>query len=374
VKFSGRTLLPLGFAAAAIFLVIQVRGVLLPFIMAAALAYLLNPLVNWFEIRGMRRPPVVGLVFLVLLTTATLGSYVVASVMAQEAQKATRQMPVYVQRAETLLAQLRRAAVSPQAAQTAPLHQFPMLQRLIANRPLLDYVSEKGRTWPNQIVDKMAFLASGILPLLEMAFLVPFVAFFLMLESHRLRDGLLGLVPPRYVEMTLNLLIEMDNALGNYLRGIFLEALCVACMAFVGFWIIDLDYALQIATVVGLANIIPYVGPVVGAILGTGVALFEWGSVIGVIKVLAVCASVRFIEDWFIQPIVLRHAVRLHPVMIVFALMAGAELYGFVGLLFAIPAACLLKTLVQVLWQWYRSEYGYRPSVRLPEATRIPLI
>jgi len=174
--------------------------------------------------------------------------------------------------------------------------------------------------------------------------------------------------------MTLNLLFELDNSLGRYVRGILLEALCVGLLAFVGFWAIDLGYALQIAVVVGLANVVPYVGPVLGALLGGGVALFQWGTPIGIVKVLIVCGGVRFIEDWFIQPSVLQKAVHLHPVLVVLALMSGAELFGFWGLLFAVPVACMVKVLLEVLWPWYRSQYGFISPQPLPEINRIPLI
>jgi predicted PurR-regulated permease PerM len=138
----------------------------------------------------------------------------------------------------------------------------------------------------------MPSFASGILPIFEIGFLVPFIAFFLMREGHVLRDTLLSWIPSRYIEMALNILVEVDNSLGKYVRGLCLEAFCVGAMALAGFSIIHLDYALQIALVIGLANVVP----------------------------------------------------------------------------------CMAKVLLQVLWSWYLSQYGLRPSMPLPEISRIPLI
>src|SRR5262249_40261985 len=119
---------------------------------------------------------------------------------------------------------------------------------------------------------------------------------------------------------------------------------------------------------------VPYVGPALGVLIGGGVALFQWGTAVGMLKVAIVCGAVRFIEDWFIQSLVMRRAVRLHPVFIVFSLMAGAKLFGFWGLMFAVPLAGMVKVLLDVLWPWYRSQYGLASTTRLPEVNHIPLI
>ena len=354
MKLSGRTLLPLVLVAAAGYLLYRVHEVLLPFVLAAVIAYLFNPLVRFFEVRGLRRRPVVIVLYVSVMSVLALASYKLAWVAAQEAQKASRNMPIYVQEGSRAFAEWRA--------------------RTHVNRAFVEYIAEHGQNWPREVLSRMPSFALGILPVLEIVVLVPFIGFFLIKEGPRFRDHLLGLVPSRYVEMVLGLLVEIDNSLGKYVRGLSLEALCVGCLAYAGFWMIDLDYALQIAIVVGLGNVVPYVGPVLGALFGTGVAIFQWGSAAGVLKVLVVCGAVRFIEDWFIQTMVMRRAVRLHPIFIVFSLMAGAKLFGFWGLMFAVPLASMVKVLLDVLWPWYRSQYGLAGPPRLPEINRIPLI
>jgi predicted PurR-regulated permease PerM len=352
MNLSGRTFLPLAVVAAVAYFLFRIHEILLPFVLAGALAYLVSPLVRFFEVRGLRREPVVILLYALFVGAFAFLFYKLAWVAAFEAQEAARNMPVYVQEGGEALARLRGHV----------------------NSVLFDYVAEHGRTWPRAILSRMPSFALGLFPVLEVVFLVPFIGFFFVREGPHWRDAVVGWVPSRYVEMTLNLLCELDNSLGRYLRGILLEAFCVGCLALLGFWAIGLGYSLQIAVVVGIANVIPYVGPVVGFILGGGVALFQWGSLFGIVKVLAVCAAVRFIEDWFIQPTVMQKAVHLHPVLIVLALMSGAELFGFWGLLFAVPVACMTKVLLEVLWPWYRSQYGFVSPPPLPEVNRIPLV
>jgi len=373
MKLSGRTVIPIVFLTAATYFLYRVHDILLPFVLAAVLAYLFNPLVRFFEVRGLRRRPVVLILYVSLMTIVTLSSYKLAWVAALEAEEAAHNMPVYVQKGGEAFAHVRASLQSDQAHDDGRPFQA-LLHRAFVNTALLDYVAEHGRTWPQDVLNKMPSFALGIFPILEIAFLVPFIGFFLIQEGPKLRDHVLGWVPSRYVEMVLGLMVEVDNSLGKYVRGISLEALCVGCIAFAGFWIIGLDYALQIAVVIGLANIVPYVGPVLGVLLGGGVALFQWGSAVGILKVILVCVGVRFIEDWFIQPTVMRSAVHLHPAFIVFALMSGAKLFGFWGLLFGVPVACMVKVLLEVLLPWYRSQYGLTAAPPLAEINRIPLI
>ena len=354
MSFSGRTFFPLSVFALTTYFLYRVHEVLLPFILAGMIAYLLNPLVRFFEVRGLRRRPVVVVLYVSVMSLLILASYELVSVAAVEAEKASHNMPAYVQKGSVTFAAWRT--------------------KTKVSHTLVDYIAEHGRLWPHEVLSRMPSFALGILPVLEIAFLVPFIGFFLLQEGPKLRDHLLGWVPSRYVEMLLGLMVEVDNSLGKYVRGISLEAFCVGCVALAGFWLIGLDYALQIAIVVGLANVVPYVGPVIGALLGGGVAIFQWGSMVGVLKVLAVCGMVRFIEDWFIQTVVMRRAVHLHPVLIVFSLMAGAKLFGFWGLLFAVPLASMVKVLLDVLWPWYRSQYGLASPPRLLEVNRVPLI
>jgi len=352
MNISARTSIPLALLAAVGYFLFRIHEILLPFVLAAALAYLLNPLVRFFEVRGFRRFPIVVLIYVTLMSVLVAVLSILAYVAAQQAHEAARNMPAYVQKGGELFARLRSSM----------------------NSTVFDYLSEHGRTWPQDILDRMPSFALGVFPVLEVAILVPFISFFFNSEGPHWRDQVVGWVPTRYVEMTLNLFFELDNSLGRYVRGTLLEAFCVGCLAFLGFWAIGLQYAVHIALIVGFANIVPYVGPVIGGLLGGTVALFQWGGFFGVLKVLAVCAGVRFIEDWFIQPSVLQKAVHLHPVMVVLALMSGAELFGFWGLLFAVPTACTAKVLLEVLWPWYRSQYGYVSPMPLPDVTRIPLI
>jgi len=364
---SSRYVLPALFGLVGLYFVYLVHTILLPFVLALALAYLLKPLVDFFVVHGLRREPVVIGIYLVLIVTTLGGIYGGSLVLTQEASKAALKMPGYIQKGQAFFAHLQQAGHSPAPSDNALTSQLAKHMDLIA--PLLDHA----KAWPAEVIQHMAALAGHVLPLVELGVLVPFICFFFMLQGSQMVDGVFQWIPARYVEMSLNVLIEIDNSLGNYLRALSLEALAVGLIAFIGFWGIGLDYSFQIALLMGLGNLIPYVGPIIGALLGSAVAVFQWGSLGGILKVILVCVAVRFIEDWFIQPAIMKRAIHLHPVLIVFSLMAGTTLWGFWGLLFGVPVACMAKVLVQVLASWWRSEYGLQPETAA-EVSHIPLI
>jgi putative permease len=119
---------------------------------------------------------------------------------------------------------------------------------------------------------------------------------------------------------------------------------------------------------------VPLVGAVSAAIAGALVALLQWGTLSGLVKVLVIATGIRLIDDWFLHPMILRKAVHIHPALTVFSLMAGGTLFGFWGLLFAVPVVCFVKVLLGVLWEWYRSEYGLQTRNPAAEVSHIPLI
>lgn len=376
MKRWGPALFPAILACSALLLFYHVRSILLPFALAMTMAFLLNPVVRFLEVRGLRRGPVVILLFLSLLSLFVFGVYRGALLAAREADEAAQRMPLYIEKGQDFISRWRASAHRAQIPERRKtvMENSPMLRALFLDPRLIDSVDLHSHQWPRQILSKMPSFASGILPALELAFLVPFIGFFLMWEGPKLRDRVLAWLPSRMVEMSLNVLVELDNSLGRYLRGIVIEAFCMGLLAFLAFRAIGLDYALQVGVIAGVANLVPYMGPVISGVVAVGISLFQNEGILLALKVIAVCVGLRLVDDALLQPIVLRSAVHLHPVIIVFSLMAGAHLYGFWGLLFAVPVACVAKVLLTVLGDWYRAQYGLRPLEPHPELNRIPLI
>jgi len=360
VNQPGRYLVPAAIFILAVYFLVQVQDVLLPFVLAATLAYLLNPMVRFFEVRGIRHRPAALFVFMMTVAALISVVYVTGSLASEQVSRMATDLPLLVQRFRATF--INGSFVG---------EHFPYLRNFIGTSDLRDI--EMGRL-SGRIWEKTSMLAWHVIPLVELTFLVPFLAFLFMLDGSALRDTLLELAPPRYVEVLLSVLVEIDNSLGAYVRGLCLESAAIGILAGIGFSLIGLHYTVPIALWVAATSMIPLVGPISAGLAGCIVAFVQWGTFAGVAKVVLITIGIRFVDDWFLQPLILRRAVHIHPAFTVFALMAGAALCGFWGLLFAVPVVCMAKVLLGVVWQWYRAEYEVLVFDPAPEVTHIPLI
>jgi predicted PurR-regulated permease PerM len=186
--------------------------------------------------------------------------------------------------------------------------------------------------------------------------LIPFVGFYLLAGGPGFFQSILNACPGRWVEKFLSLLYEIDEVLGNYLRAIFLEALVVGLLSTVGLLWLGLDQAVLVGAMAGLGNLVPYLGPVIGGLAGMAAAFFQFQNVLAPLQVAALFASIKFFDDWFLQPYIMKRSVELHPIAVVFAVMCGGHVGGLWGLLFAVPVACILKEVGKIISVWYMSE------------------
>jgi predicted PurR-regulated permease PerM len=200
-------------------------------------------------------------------------------------------------------------------------------------------------------------LFATALSIMSLWMATPFVFLFLLLDDGRIKRWIIDLVPNRYFELTLTTIDRVDKAIGSYLRGTFLECSLVGltfvvCLSAIGF---PFTWALLIGAVAGVANAIPFLGPVIGLIAGVAYALIaedispilpffnEENLVVGVLLTVGVAQG---LDNAVFQPIVLGSAVNLHPLVVILGVMGGSMLFGFFGMLFAIPAIVIVKVVV----------------------------
>jgi putative permease len=187
--------------------------------------------------------------------------------------------------------------------------------------------------------------------------LIPFIVFFLMKDGHAFKRALISLVPNRYFEFTLYLLYKLNVQFGNYLRGQLLDSLIVGTLATAALWALDIKYFLIIGAFTGLANIIPYVGPITGAALAIIVSMLQTGSLEKVLSLIAAFTVIKLIDDVIVQPLVVARTVQMHPLTVLLAVLAGGQLYGVLGMLLSVPIAGFIKVVVRESVTNYRN-YG----------------
>ncbi|HVE13464.1 MAG TPA: AI-2E family transporter [Elusimicrobiota bacterium] len=326
--------------AAFVYLVYQVHEVLVPFALSFALAYLVNPVLNHFQARGLKRDHLVLAIYLVIAVTITATANWILPALTNEFSLLQNKIPAYFKQAQEIMHSFQLQAA----------RHLPFGQSIVESWSLKLY---------DPLVEQLPKLPSyilGLFPLFSLLFLVPFISFYLMADTDNILQDAIQFCPSRQVEQALHIISEVDTSLGNYVRGILIIVLALGATSYIGLKALGVDYALAVATLAGISSLIPYLGAVLGAVVGALVAFFQFDNWSAPLRVVLLFALIRLADEALLQPLVSKHAVRLHPLLYLLSLMVGGKLFGFVGLIFAVPAACVIKALLRVAWDWYVSE------------------
>lgn len=183
--------------------------------------------------------------------------------------------------------------------------------------------------------------------------LAPIIAFYLLVDLPHIRVVCRSLVPTRARADVMVVSRRLSTAIGGYFRGQLAVAFVVGVLASIAMAIIDLPFWLIVGMVAGLFNMIPLIGPWIGAIPGIAIAFTTGGGLGQAVAVAVAMAIVQQIDNHFISPIVMQRAVKLHPAVVMLALLAGGTLGGFFGLLLAVPATAVLKIVIGHVWRHF---------------------
>lgn len=297
-------------------------------VLGAGLAYLLVPLVDRLERRGMSRTAGAALVLgglTAILAAATV--FTAPTILAQVASLRRRWDSGELVR---LAAEAERAlAEMLPGVDASDLGLVVAIQNALRSDtgPLIDYVP-------------------GLFEAVGNAVLVPFVLFALMRDGPLLRKRLLALLPNRYFEFGMNVAYKADEHLGGYLRGQALIAVLVGATTALGLAILGVDYYLVLGLLTGLANFVPYVGFAVSAVLAVLVAVVTSGDTHQALWVVVLFGVLQTVENIVFQPWITGRNVSMHPVLVLLAILVGGRVAGVLGMALAVPVAAILKVLV----------------------------
>jgi putative permease len=306
-------------------------------IIALLLAYILDPVATYFESRGMKR----GLATLLVLLLLG-GSIAILAVFL---------VPVIGQQIRAL-----QSGATTQAAATAidAIEQTTKERLSFLGLGSLDLganIEGFKRTMGEKVFE---FLVKDTPELIISLVTIPFMMFFFLKDGRDLKKRVVSMVPNRYFEFTLDLLYKMDVQLGNYLRGQFLDALTFGILSILALWILGVNYFVFLGAFAGLANLIPYVGPIAGMVPAAIVAVLSTGSLGSAVSVVIAFVILKLIDDFVVQPLVVASSVEMHPVLVLIAIMIGGELFGILGMLLAVPVAGFFKVVLQEGVSTYR--------------------
>ena len=193
---------------------------------------------------------------------------------------------------------------------------------------------------------------------LSVMILAPFFAFFMLLDGQAVGKKLLALVPNNFFELALNLQHRINVQLGDFIRARLLEAGIVGFCVWVGLAAVGFEYAVLLAVFAGLSNLIPYIGPVVGAIPAVLIALVNSVPGFEFLIVIAVYIIAQLIDNFFIIPLVVAKIANLHPVTVAIVIIIGAQIGGILGMIISIPVASMLKLIISTIYSHLVEFYG----------------
>ncbi len=228
----------------------------------------------------------------------------------------------------------------------------PMLQPYLGSDfRLAELIREHGERLMSTMLGGTTLFIEGVISGLTFVVIVPFVAFFFLKEGRRLTRCLMAVVPNAYFELCLNLMYQANRQIGNYIRGQLLAVLVVSVLAISGLSILGVYYALPLGLLAGLANVIPFLGPLIGIVCSSIVALATGGGLAMVAKVIVMFLVIQLIDNVLIQPTMVAKSVELHPLVVLFVVMVGSQLMGIVGMLIAVPLTGIAKVSGQTIYE-----------------------
>ena len=320
------------------FILIEGRVIFAPLFIALIVVFVLNPFVTVLQRRGVHRLIGAAIAFLAFLAVVVAVGLIVIPSIADQASSFASEFPeIYDDLAE-------------QVVNTG--ERFGLDASIWTYDEILDYLNDPDNqdTILSVIFGRIGTLTSGVFEFILVFLLGPVIAFYLLVDLPNVQQRMLDLVPEKgraefaYVGRRLN------TAVGGFMRGQLLVAIIVGVMLSFGYWIIDLPFWLLIGLIGGVLNIVPFLGPWVGGILGVIVALATtdpttafWAAIIAIV--------VQQIDNNFVSPSVLRATVRLHPAVTLIVLVLAGAVAGFWGIVIAVPLAAALKIIAGYWWR-----------------------
>ena len=326
-----RTLAWLALAGMMAVLLWLLAPVLMPFVLAAVLAYALHPVVEKLAACRVPRWLGAGVAIAVLMLLALGVVLLIVPVITKQVPLLKEQVPLLLERMNDTLVPLAARFGLDVAVDVEQVRVW-----------LRGLVSGHEQELLQGVLASLRIGGSAFAAVLGNVVLAPMVAYYLLLDWVGLVQRLKGLIPPRWRGATESFLHETDEVLGQYLHGQLLVMAALALFYTVGLALAGLKLALPIGVFTGLAVFVPYLGFGLGLILALLAALLQFQAIAGVLAVVAVYVVGQVAESLYLTPRLLGERIGLHPIAVIFALMAFGHLFGFVGVLIALPVSAVL--------------------------------
>jgi len=336
-KNSFRVFLMVGFLLFLLWTISLLGGVFSLLLLSILMTFLLSPLVETLETRG------IGRLYAILIIYTGISVVVVGLLY-------TFLPPLFNQ-----IISLNDAIKAPDFSQKLRAIESQLQSKI----SFIDFgnLSEKVNQMMVQLADKWFTILTSVGSVLMTIIIVPFVSFFLLKDGEEIIRKLIEIVPNKYFEMTLNVVHKIGIQLGKYIRAWFTEAAIVGILSMIGLLVMGVKYAVIIGVAAGIANLIPYLGPVVGAIPAIVVSFAQTGNPGMFLPIVLLFAGIRILDDLVIVPMVYSRGAEMHPLTIVLLVLIAAELEGIAGMVLAMPLYTVFRVIARETY-WGLESYN----------------
>jgi len=331
--------------------------ILLPFIAGMAIAYFLDPVADWLERRGLSRTMATLLILVAFVLVFALALTILIPIIVNQFNDFLQQVPGYVEQFQKFITNTQNSIV-PQWIR----NQAGTIKDNFST------IMSDGVSFVAGLFGQLWSSGKALVNIVSLMVVTPVVAFYMLLDWDRMIAKVDAWIPREHVSTVRQIAREIDQAIAGFIRG--QGSLCIILGVYygVGLSLVGLNFGLLIGMFAGMISFIPYVGSLVGLFLAGGVAIVQfWPDYAWIALVLAVFFTGQFLEGNILQPKLVGSSVGLHPVWLMFALFAFSVLFGFVGLLIAVPAAAACGVLVRfALSRYLESDLYHGRKLILP--------
>lgn len=333
------------------YLLYLLAPILTPFLISAFLAYIGDPAVDRLETIKFSRTLSVAFVFFLMLIIGLCFLLVVFPLIEEQIRRLIIRLPQMIDWTQSELIPwiTQRLGLQPDS-----INLDGIKQSLTGHWQTLGNVAAKFLT---------KISASGQLILLWVSYilLVPVVTFYLLRDWDIIVAKLRTLIPRRYESVSVKLVKECDAVLSEFFRGQLLVMFAQGVIYSIGLWIVGLEFSLLIGMAAGLVSFVPYLGAIVGIAIASVAAFMQFQDFLHILYVFMVFGIGQTLEGVVLSPLLIGERIGLHPVAVIFAVMAGAQLFGFFGMLIALPAVAVIVVLLRYFHEQYLDSNFYTP-------------
>jgi predicted PurR-regulated permease PerM len=302
----------------------QFLEIFLMIIFSIAFTLLLYPFVDYFEKKGLKRMNATFAVYGCLAVMGLIFYFII--------------LPIFVGQVENLAMKLQKISIDDKIRETQILiHQYaPNIKADDWGIKIHAAITKAEMQLKNQVV--------GIVSGLSFFMLIPLFVFFAIRDFHMIQRKFLDAIPNEYFEMALNVIFRIEQTITKYMQGMFLDSAAVGLLATIGFVSIGLDYSLILGLLIGVFNIVPLIGPVIGGVCPVLVAVVQYGTIKSAIAPLIIFGAVRMIDGSIIRQQIYKTMLSVPPVLVLILVTLGNELMGVLGTILCIPIYTVIST------------------------------